>query len=79
MKKEHITKFILLFIVVSILLSVFSISVFAETEEGEDVEKEYTFWEDLQMVGFLIFAAIVSPILTLANWFHELFGFAPLI
>lgn len=79
MKKEHITKFILLFIVVSILLSVFSISVFAETEEGEDVEKEYTFWEDLQMVGFLIFAAIVSPILTLANWLHELFGFAPLI
>ena len=79
MKKEHITKFILLFIVVSILLSVFSISVFAEAEEGEDVEKEYTFWEDLQMVGFLIFAAIVSPILTLANWLHELFGFAPLI
>lgn len=79
MKKEYITKFILIFIVVSILLSVFSISVFAETEEGEDVEKEYTFWEDLQMVGFLIFAAIVSPILMLANWFHELFGFAPLI
>lgn len=79
MKKEHITKFILLFIVVSILLSVFSISVFAEAEEGEDVEKEYTFWEDLQMIGFLIFAAIVSPILTLANWLHELFGFAPLI
>ena len=68
-----------LILLMSILLSVFSISVFAEAEEGEDVEKEYTFWEDLQMVGFLIFAAIVSPILTLANWLHELFGFAPLI
>ena len=29
--------------------------------------------------NILIFAAIVSPILTLANWLHELFGFAPLI
>lgn len=78
MKKKNIIKFISLLMLITVLISIFSLSVFAE-EETEDIDKEYTFWEDLQMVGFLIFAAIVSPILMLANWLHELFGFAPLI
>ena len=78
MKKKNIIKFISLLMIITVLISIFSFSVFAE-EETEDIDKEYTFWEDLQMFGFLIFAAIVSPILTLANWLHELFGFAPLI
>ena len=67
-----------LILLISILLSIFSIPVFAE-EETKEADEEYTFWEDLEMMGVLILGAMLSPILTLANWLHELFGFAPLI
>ena len=83
MNKNNIVKATTVLLLLVILLSTVSLSVFATDstsgEEAENIQKEYTFWEDLEMFGFLIFAAIVSPILTLANWLHELFGFAPLI
>ena len=83
MNKNNIVKVTIVLLLLVILLSTVSLSVFATNsasgEEVEDIQKEYTFWEDLEMMGVLILGAILSPILTLANWLHELFGFAPLI
>lgn len=68
MKKKHIIKFISLFMIISILISTFSLSVFAEAGLSEAVrEEEYTFWDDLAFLGFAVLGAILSPIIVVVK------------
>ena len=68
MKKIHIIKFISLFMLISILISTFSLPVFAEAELSEAVrEEEYTFWDDLAFLGFALLGAILSPIIVVVK------------
>lgn len=68
MKKKHIIKFISLFILIAALISTFSLPAFAEEGLSEaEHEEEYTFWDDLAFLGFLVLGAISSPIIVVVK------------
>ena len=68
MKKKNIINYILLFMLISILISMFSLPTFAEAGLSEAVrEEEYTFWDDLALFGVLVLGAILSPIIVVVK------------
>lgn len=68
MKKKHIIKFISIFMLISVLISMFSLPTFAEAGLSEAVrEKEYTFWDDLALFGVLVLGAFLSPIIVVVK------------
>ena len=68
MKKKHTIKFISLFMLISVLISMFSLPTFAEAGLYEaEHDEEYTFWDDLAFLGFAVLGAILSPIIVVVK------------
>lgn len=68
MKKKHIIKFISLFMLISVLISMFSLPTFAEAGPSEaEHDEEYTFWDDLAFLCFAVIGAILTPIIVIVK------------